>query len=121
MIVVTFRGRRRESGIVNCAGCDRGDISWLAQCFVRIRRVDPDSCRGRRVGIVRLLELWLEVNVAVTLGLACERYDCLEEAAIPRTAWQGCVMCVLRWVFPRDFWRTSRTKRSFCRLGHVSF
>ena len=32
------------------------------------------------------------------------------------TAWQGCVMCVLRWVFPLDFWRKSRTKRSFCRL-----
>ena len=32
------------------------------------------------------------------------------------TAWQGCVMCVLRWVFPLDFWRESRTKRSFWRL-----
>ena len=25
-------------------------------------------------------------------------------------------MCVLRWVFPLDFWRKSRTKRSFWRL-----
>ena len=37
------------------------------------------------------------------------------------TAWQGCVMCVFRWVFPLDFWRKSRTKRSFCRLWRVSF
>ena len=32
------------------------------------------------------------------------------------TAWQGRVMCVLRWVFPLDFWRKSRAKRSFSRL-----
>ena len=32
------------------------------------------------------------------------------------TAWQGCLMCALRWVFPLGFWRKSRKKRSFWRL-----
>ena len=44
----------------------------------------------------------VEVNVAVPLGLACER---MLFGGNRETAWQGCVMCVLRWVFPLDFWR----------------
>ena len=42
------------------ARCDGGDISWQAQYFVRVRRVDAERFVA-------------EVNVAVTLGLACER------------------------------------------------
>ena len=33
-----------------------------------------------------------------------------------KTAWQGCLMCVLRWSLPLDFWRKSHTKCSFWRL-----
>ena len=57
----------------------------------------------------------VEVNVAVTLGVACERV-LFGGAGIAKPAWQGCAMGVLRWVFPLDFGRKSRTKRSFCRL-----
>ena len=51
------------------ARCDGGDLSWQAQYFVRVRRVDAErfvAAAGNREGVV-------EVNVAVTLGLACER------------------------------------------------
>ena len=62
-----------------------------------------DACWrcGSAQGIVRLPGV-VEVNVAVTLGLAG-----LES--------QGCLMCVcvLRWGFPLDFWRKSGVKRSF--------
>ena len=64
----------------------------------------------------------VDVNVAVTLGLACER-----------VLFGGAGMSALRWVFPLDFWavshetlivqtltceflRKSRAKRSFWRL-----
>ena len=42
------------------ARCDGGYILWQAQYFVRVRRVDAERFVA-------------EVNVAVTLGLACER------------------------------------------------
>ena len=56
----------------------------------------------------------VEVNVAVTLGLVCERAGAVWRGWNRETAWQGCA--VLRWVFPHDFGRKSRTKRSFWRL-----
>ena len=67
------------------------------------------------------------------MGLACQRVW-FGEAELAKTAWQGCWMRLLRWVFPlhslfggslvrsacfgdsRAFWRKPRTKRSFCRL-----
>ena len=82
----------------------------------------------------------VEVNVAVTLGLACERV-LFGGAGIAETAWQGCSMCVnsrasevlVLETLTRDFWgnsretlvletltcdlsRKSRTKCSFWRL-----
>ena len=48
------------------ARCDGGDISWQAQYFARVRRVDGGKIRGRRRESGGC-ELW---NVAVTLGLA---------------------------------------------------
>ena len=63
-------------------------FSWQAQGIVRLRGVTEVTFRGRRstlcaldvcaerfvagAGIVRL-QVVVEVNVAVTLGLACER------------------------------------------------
>ena len=98
-------------------------FSWQAQEIVRLRGVMGVRFRGRRStlcaldvwmrkvswqaqGIVRL-RVVVEVNVAVTLGFACERalFGGLES--------RNCLMCVLRWVFPLDFWRESRTKCSF--------
>ena len=54
----------------------------------------------------------VEVNVAVTLGLACERV-LFGGAGTREPAWQGCLMCVLRWGLPLDFWRKSRTNARF--------
>ena len=51
--------------------CDGGDISWQAQYFVRVRRVDAERFVAAQ-GIVRS-RVVVEMNVAVTLGLACER------------------------------------------------
>ena len=89
------------------AMCDGGDISWQAQYFVRVRRVDAE----RFVAGAGNREVVVEVNVAVTLGWRVS--GCCLEGLESRNC---CVMWVLRWVFPLDFWRKSRTKRSFCRL-----
>ena len=54
------------------ARCDGGDISWQAQYFVRVIRVDAErfvAGAGNRE-VVRCV---VEVNVAFTWGLACER------------------------------------------------
>ena len=89
------------------ARCDGGDISWQAEYFVRVRRVDAE----RFVAGAGNREV---VN--------CGRGECRCHIGIVwrgwnrEIAWQGCVMCVLRWVFPLDFWRKSRAKRSFCGL-----
>ena len=56
----------------------------------------------------------VEVNVAVTLGLACERV-LFGGAGIAKLLGRA-ARWVLRWVFPLDFGRKSRTKRSFWRL-----
>ena len=53
----------------------------------------------------------VEVNVAVTLGLACERM-LFGGAGIAKLLGRA----ALRWVFRLDFWRKSRTKRLFWRL-----
>ena len=45
----------------------------------------------------------VEVNVAAALGLACERVS-FGGAGLAK---------LLGWVFPLDFWRKSRAKRSF--------
>ena len=50
--------------------CNRGDISWQAQYFVRVRRVDAERFGA---GNREVVSCGIEVNVAVTLGLACER------------------------------------------------
>ena len=54
------------------AMCDGGDISWQAQDFVRVRRVDVERFVAG-AGNCEVVSCGIEVNVAVTLGLACER------------------------------------------------
>ena len=54
------------------ARCDGGDISWQAQYFVRVRRVDAERFVAG-AGNREVVSCGIEVNVAVTLGLACER------------------------------------------------
>ena len=101
MTEVTFRGRRRT----RCAldAWTRKD-SWQVQGIVSHREVV--SC-GRG-------ECRCHIGIRVWADVVWRSWN-------RETAWQGCVMCVLRWVFPLDFWRMSRTKRSFCRLRRVSF
>ena len=45
------------------ARCGGGHVLWQAQCFVRVGGVDVQ---------IFVLRVVVEVNVAVTLGLACE-------------------------------------------------
>ena len=54
------------------ARCDGGDISWQAQYFARDRRVDAERFVAG-AGNREVVSCGMEVNVAVTLGLACER------------------------------------------------
>ena len=52
------------------ARCGGGHISWQVQYFVRVGGVDVQIFVAAQ-GLVRL-RVVVEVNVAVTLGLACE-------------------------------------------------
>ena len=112
--------RRGSASFVAGAGnrevarCDGDDISWQAQDFVRVRRVDAErfvAGAGNR-GVVSCGrgECRCHIGIGVCAEVVWRGWN-------RETAWQGCAMMgVLRWVFPLDFGRKSRTKRSFCRL-----
>ena len=115
-----MRALRRGSAILvagagnrEVARCDGGDISWQAQYFVRVIRVDAErfvaGAGNREVVSCGRGECRCHIGIGVWADVVWRGWN-------RETAWQGCVMCVLRWVFPLDFWRKSRTKRSFCRL-----
>ena len=53
------------------ARCDGGHISLQAQYFARVRRVDAERFLAGAGN--REVVSCAEVNIAVTLGLACER------------------------------------------------
>ena len=91
---------------------DGGDISWQAQYFVRVRRVDAERFVAG-AGSREVVSCGIEVNVAVTLGLACERGS-FGGAGIAKLLGRA----VPRWVFPLDFWRKSRTKRRLAASKH---
>ena len=90
------------------AMCDGGDISWQAQDFVRVRRVErfvAGAGNREAVSCGRSERRW-DIGIGVCAGVVWRGWN-------RETAWQGCAMGVLRWVFPLDFGRKSRTKRSF--------
>ena len=91
------------------AMCDGGDISWQAQDFVRVRRVDAErfvaGAGNREVVSCGRGECRCDIGIGVRAGVDWRSWN-------RETAWQGCAMGVLRWVFPLDFGRKSRTKRA---------
>ena len=119
--IVAFRGRRRTL-------CGFGGVevrfSRQALGIVRLQGVAEVTFRGR-CSTLCVSDVWthkfswqaqgtvrrvaVEVNVAVD-----ERWN-------RETAWQGCLMCVLRWGFPLDFLEEVSYKRLGLQTRSVSF
>ena len=95
---ITFRGRR--STLFALDVCGRGKM--------RGRRKESWGCESGRGGYR------CHIGIGVWAGVVWRGWN-------RQTAGQDCVTRVLRWVFALDFWRKSRTKRTFCRLWRVSF
>ena len=144
--IVTVRGRRRT--LCGFWGVEVR-FSWQAQGIVRLRGVTEVIFRGRGSALCALdvwprkdswqvqgiVRLWVavEVNVAVTLGLACERMlfgGAGIAKLLGRVAWCVCApMGVSAWLLEEvsyemivlqtltcEFLRKTRRKRSFWRF-----
>ena len=72
--------------------CDGGDISWQAQYFMRVRRVDAErfvaGAGSREVVSCGRGACRCDIGIGVWAGVVWSWNR--------ETAWQGCVMCVLR-------------------------
>ena len=75
------------------ARCDGGDISWQAQYFARVRRVDMESFTDREVASCGGGERRSDIGIGARAGVVWRGWN-------RETALQGCLMCVLRWGFP---------------------
>ena len=99
-------------------------FSWQAQYFVRVLKCGSAIFVEAAQGIVRLQGV-AEVTFCGRRSIlrvldGTRKFSWQAQGVVWRgwnreTAWQGCLMCVLRRGFPLDFWRKSRTKRSFWR------
>ena len=99
--IATFRGRRSTLWLLRCASaifvagagnpeiarCDGGDISWQAQYFARVRRVDAErfvaGAGNREVASCGRGGCRCHIGISARAGVVWRGWN-------RETAWQGC-------------------------------